>query len=251
MARIAKEIDSADRYAPLFRALGLSQCSNLSHCVYKGYSQSYGWVSLKVAETPLARAQLANEVRFLSEHQSPYWPTYLASGNDASYDWLLLSFEEGAVLSTSGLELPEINSLLESLQNALNHLHSFGYIHGDIKPANILITQDRSIRLVDFGSVLPIGVNYASFPHSSISPRFSAPNPHLRQGRTHAKDDFFSIAVSVQSLYQCHPFQMQSIIFFCQQTSEPDTSALPARYQMLILQSITRAQRLLAKPPIR
>ncbi|WP_394125412.1 protein kinase [Vibrio hepatarius] len=250
MARITEEIDPTDGYELLFRALGLSQCSSLSQSVYKGHSQSHGWVCLKIAETSLAKAQLTSEIRFLSEHQSPYWPTYLASGNDASYDWLLLSFEEGVVLSTSGLELPEINSLLESLQNALNHLHSFGYIHGDIKPANILITHDRSIRLIDFGSVLPIGVNYTSFPHSSISPRFSAPNPHFRQGCTHAKDDFFSIAVSAQSLYQCHPFQMQSIISFCQQTSEPDTSALPARYQMLILQSITRAQRLLAKPPI-
>jgi|GEM_PF-1087360 len=250
MARAPEEIDSLSGNATLLRALGLSQCSQLSHSVYKGYSQTYGWVSLKIAQTSLAKAQLANEVTFLNAHESQYWPQYVASGNDATYDWLMLSYEEGATLRAQDIELPEMNSLLESLQNALNYLHAFDYIHGDVKPANILITNNGSIKFIDFGSVLPIGVTYSSLASSSISPRFSAPNPHFRQGRTHPKDDFFSLAVVVQSLYDCHPFQLQSIVSYCQQPRdhEPDTKALPTRYQMLVLQSIARAKQLLAQP---
>lgn len=249
MARAPEETDSLSGNATLLRALGLSQCSQLSHSVYKGYSQTYGWVNLKVAQTPVAKAQLANEATFLQSHQSGYWPRYLASGNNANYNWLMLSFEEGTVLSAPDLELPQINSLLKSLQNTLGRLHALNYIHGDIKPANILITSDDTVKLIDFGSVLPVGVNYSSLASSSISPRFSAPNPHFRQGRTHPKDDFFSLAVVVQSLYDCHPFQLQSIVSYCQQPRdhEPDTKALPTRYQMLVLQSIARAKQLLAQ----
>ncbi|EEX92258.1 hypothetical protein VIOR3934_03814 [Vibrio orientalis CIP 102891 = ATCC 33934] len=250
MARVAEEIEPLERYKPLFRALRLSQCSSLSRSVYKAYSQTHGWVSLKVAETALAKAQLTNEVRFLSTHQSRYWPRYLSSGSVADFEWLLLSFEDGVVLSSSRLKLPRLNSLIESLQNALRHLHSLNFIHGDIKPANILITSDDTVKLIDFGSVLPIGICYPSLTYSSISPRFSAPNPHFRLGHTHPKDDFFSIAVSVQSLYDRHPFQLQSITSFCQQKQTPDIGALPSRYQMLLLQSITRTQQLLTKSPI-
>lgn len=246
MARITEEIDPLKGDEPLFRALGLSQCSNLSHSVYKGYSEIHGWVSLKVAQTPVAKAQLANEVTFLKSHQSGYWPRYLASGDNATYNWLMLSFEEGTVLSAPGLELPQIHSLIKSLQNALCRLHALNYIHGDIKPANILITSDGTVKLIDFGSVLPIGANYSSLASSSISPRFSAPNPHFRQGRTHPRDDFFSLAVVVQSLYDCHPFQLRSVVSFSRHNYDPAMSALPSRYQLLILHSIARTQRLLA-----
>ncbi|KOO13140.1 hypothetical protein AKJ18_20450 [Vibrio xuii] len=250
MVRVPEETGSLNGNATLLRALGLSQCSQLTHSVYKGYSQDYGWVSLKIAQTSLAKTQLDREVTFLSAHESHYWPQYLASGNGATYDWLMLSYEEGTALSAHDIALPKMNSLIESLQNALSHLHSFDYIHGDVKPANILITNDGSIKFIDFGSVLPIGVTYSSLSSSSISPRFSAPNPHFRQGHTHPKDDFFSLAVIVQSLYGCHPFQLQSIVSYCQQTRdyEPDTKALPTRYQMLVLQSIARTKQLLAQP---
>lgn len=31
------------------------------------------------------------------------------------------------------------------------HLHKYNIIHGDLKPANIVIGKDKRIRIIDFG----------------------------------------------------------------------------------------------------
>lgn len=45
---------------------------------------------------------------------------------------------------------PALEILLQ-ICHAINHLHSHGVIHGDIKPENILITDHNQVKVIDFG----------------------------------------------------------------------------------------------------
>lgn len=53
--------------------------------------------------------------------------------------------------SQKPLSIDEIVTILTALTNALDFAHSLGYVHGDIKPANILFRKSGSLVISDFG----------------------------------------------------------------------------------------------------
>ncbi|KAH8169261.1 protein kinase domain-containing protein [Sarocladium implicatum] len=57
---------------------------------------------------------------------------------------------------------PEMRNWLERLREAVKHLHSLGYVHNDITPANIMIDDEGSRPvLIDFGSMCHVGESLA------------------------------------------------------------------------------------------
>ncbi|MFV2117359.1 serine/threonine-protein kinase [Streptomyces sp. Act-28] len=53
--------------------------------------------------------------------------------------------------AADGKPLPEAERLLSEICEGLAHLHGLGWVHGDLKPGNVLIMADGSVRLSDFG----------------------------------------------------------------------------------------------------
>jgi serine/threonine protein kinase len=50
------------------------------------------------------------------------------------------------------LSLSSKLKLIKQIENGINHLHSIGYYHGDLKPKNICISEDGQIaKIIDYG----------------------------------------------------------------------------------------------------
>ncbi|MCO4772502.1 MAG: serine/threonine protein kinase, partial [Deltaproteobacteria bacterium] len=49
------------------------------------------------------------------------------------------------------LAWPELQGVLLGLLDALAHAHARGVVHRDIKPANVLVGDDGTVKLTDFG----------------------------------------------------------------------------------------------------
>ena len=64
------------------------------------------------------------------------------------------------------LPLPKAMAAVIDVLRGLEHLHQLGYIHNDVKPANILIADSGASMLTDYGIV-----EVATNGHSSIPPK--------------------------------------------------------------------------------
>nr|XP_057918472.1 membrane-associated tyrosine- and threonine-specific cdc2-inhibitory kinase isoform X2 [Doryrhamphus excisus] len=88
---------------------------------------------------------------------------------------------------------------------ALDHLHSRGFVHLDIKPANVLITDSGCLKLGDFGLLLDLKGNTSDVLAKKVKeydhggdPRYMA--PELLQDEYGPAADVFSLGVSILEL---------------------------------------------------
>lgn len=56
----------------------------------------------------------------------------------------------------ASFQVDQMVKIFYNLLCAMNFLHTAGIMHRDIKPANILINQDCSVKLCDFGLSRPV-----------------------------------------------------------------------------------------------
>lgn len=54
-------------------------------------------------------------------------------------------------------DIHEVIRIFHTVAEAVHHMHVRGYLHGDVKPNNIIVAPDGTVKLVDFGHSCPIG----------------------------------------------------------------------------------------------
>ena len=110
-------------------------------------------------------ADLRREVDILKNLHNPYIPQvydFLAEGDTVYTVMDYIAGESFDKLLKRGVRFtqPQLTQWLIQLLQALAYLHSrppHGILHGDIKPANIMLTPEGDIRLIDFNIALNLG----------------------------------------------------------------------------------------------
>ncbi|HLK42426.1 MAG TPA: protein kinase [Thermoleophilia bacterium] len=69
----------------------------------------------------------------------------------------------------AGGGVPAPARLLEQVCEALAHMHAEGWVHGDLKPGNVLIMDDGSARIADFGVTAQVEGTHAYAPRIGSS----------------------------------------------------------------------------------
>lgn len=105
----------------------------------------------------------------------------------------------------------EVVVLGAAVGRALEAAHAQGLVHQDIKPANLLLGRDDSIKVTDFGISQLISAASASSDVICGTPGFIAPES-LDGGGYSSKSDLFALGVM---LYEClageHPFSGRTV----------------------------------------
>lgn len=169
-----------------------------------------GLVAVKVVETAswsareyqVFNALMVSEASFLSTLDHPALPKLRAFFAEASRYFLVMDWVSGQTLeeqvkAQGRLTLSEGLQMLEQLLEALEYLHDNfqpSVIFGDLKPANVLRTFERSYRLVDLGLVTREGSRLTG-DFAVYSPPYSAPE-RARGAASSKGHDIYSLCAT-------------------------------------------------------
>ncbi|WP_435248466.1 protein kinase domain-containing protein [Vibrio sp. nBUS_14] len=124
-------------------------------------------------------------------------------------DWrklqLTLEFDQSAIplIEFEPKDLALFVSLLPSVVQAIKHCHSKGWVHGDIKPSNLLyVPQLQHVRLIDFGASCRTGTSREALSDWQATPMFASPNQKSGEGLVETGDDWFSLIQIIEQVMQ-------------------------------------------------
>ena len=106
--------------------------------------------------SPARRERFASEQRTLAQLNHPSIARlYDADTLDDGTPWFVMEYVDGIPLTHYCLKhecsVEQRLHLFRSVCEAVQHAHSHAVIHRDLKPSNILVKNDGSVRLLDFG----------------------------------------------------------------------------------------------------
>ena len=104
---------------------------------------------------PSAVRRFDNEVRALARLCHPGLVAVYDADTEGSTPFVVLQLIEGGTLheriADGPLPLEEVCRLGAGLADALAHVHAHGLVHRDVKPSNILLDEEGTPHLADFG----------------------------------------------------------------------------------------------------
>ena len=163
------------------------------------------------------RDRLFREARSAGSLSHPGIVTIFDVGQEANEAFIAMERVNGpslaeTLVSTPRLDRGKVLSILRQMAAALDHAHRHGVIHRDIKPANIMLDQDVTVKITDFGIAKVVSdasqtlTNFVMGTPSYMSPEQIEAKP--LDGRS---DQFSLAAVAYQILTGIVPFQTDSL----------------------------------------
>jgi serine/threonine protein kinase len=181
-----------------------------------------------------ARKRFWREARSAAGINHPNVCQLYEIGEDAGELFIAMELLEGESLAQrlerGPLPLPEAVRITLAMLSALQVLHRKGTVHCDLKPSNIFLTEDESVKLLDFG-LAHLAPTQAAETLTGITltgaltgtPHYMSPEQLLGQRAAPASDLFAVGSMLFEMLTSKHAFTGSSVveIFHSIQYEEP------------------------------
>ena len=176
----------------------------------------------------------------------------LETADDDESFHIVMEYVEGQGLDArmrarGPMKLADAAPLLDQIAAALDHLHARGIVHRDVKPGNVLVSDDGRVKITDFG--IARHEDQAATLDTDVygTPHYMA--PEQIQGRAiDARTDVFSLGVLLyEMLTGTRPFPGKTIAEVAHRIvygapAEPEVNGhlLPAAVREVLLQALAK-----------
>jgi serine/threonine protein kinase len=90
--------------------------------------------------------------------------------------------------------------ILSQIADALEYMHTLGFLHRDICPRNVMVTKDNIVKLIDFGLTIPNRPEFLKPGNRTGTPNYLAPEV-IRRTTTDHRVDLFALGVTAYETY--------------------------------------------------
>jgi eukaryotic-like serine/threonine-protein kinase len=181
---------------------GMAEIYEATHRV-TGESVALKRIVPKLAVRSSLRLRFANEVDLLERCRGRYVLDLRAYGVWSDTPAYIAERCVGS-LSDLGRDrvvpLPRVLRWTAEILAGLDRVHAAGAVHRDIKPSNVLVVDDGSIRLADFGIARHPSRRLTAVGHAVGTPCYSAPDLAANPRDAAPAHDLFSVGLLVLAL---------------------------------------------------
>ena len=165
------------------------------------------WIDKKVAiKVPhrqgLDFGELLREPRLLASVSHPNIVSITTAEKQDNLFFIVMEYVQGETLENliAGQGALDVNRTLDftcQICNAVDHAHRQGVIHRDLRPANVLVTENDMVKVADFGTSRFLEI--AAHGTTVIgSPPYMAPEQF--EGKSVFASDIYSLGVSMYQM---------------------------------------------------
>src|SRR5512147_2974489 len=184
----------------------------------------------------VTRARFKRELKLVTSLEHPaIVPVYDVGGDEDQQPFFVMRYMSGGSLSDmikkGKFSLRDAALIIERLAGALDHAHSRGVIHRDIKPDNVLFDASNNPYLSDFG-VAKVTESLVSTTGQDVigTPAYLSPEQALGESVDHRSDVYGLGAMLYEMLTGERPFGKDTVIGLAlQHVNDPVPNILKLR----------------------
>ena len=161
----------------------------------------------------IARKMFLSEAHLVGMLQHPNILPIYDAGEENGYCYIVSEHVHGArtlaayCRADNLLRIDDVVEIIYKCAKALHYAHSRGVIHRDVKPSNIMLTQDSDVRIIDFGIALVSDSDISRIEGIAGSPSYMSPE-QVQSLELSNRSDLYSLgAVMYELLTGSRPFR--------------------------------------------
>lgn len=192
-----------------------------------------------------------NEARAAGRLNHPGIVAVYDYGEDADVAFIAMEYVEGCELrdmlnENRALPVRDACNIMLQLLDALGYAHARGVIHRDVKPANLIVTGQGTVKLADFG-VARIDQSGLTQLGSIIgTPTYMAPEQYRGERIDHRADLFSAGVLLYEMLTRVRPFTGSTDVVGHKICNEPERKpsevleGLPQQFDAVIARALAK-----------
>jgi serine/threonine protein kinase len=161
----------------------------------------------------IARKMFLSEAHMVGMLQHPNILPIYDAGEENGHCYIVTEHVHGARTLAAYcrpdnlLRVDDVVEIMFKCAKALHYAHSRGVIHRDVKPSNIMLTQDSDVRIIDFGIALVADSEISRIEGIAGSPSYMSPEQVQSLELTNRSDLYSLGAVMYELLTGTRPFR--------------------------------------------